>query len=75
VAWFGIVAPAGTPAAIVARLHKEAARVIGLPEIRSRVVDMGLTPTINTPEEFAARIKAEIPKKGKIVRDSGAKAD
>ncbi len=62
--WFGIVAPANTPAAIVSRLSDEIKKVLGRPEIRERFSTVDVTPS--TPEEFAAFIQGEIPKWRKI---------
>jgi len=62
--WFGIVAPAHTPAAIVHRLSDEIKKVLGRPEIRERFSTVDVTPS--TPEEFAAFIQGEIPKWRKI---------
>jgi len=72
-AWFGMLAPAGTPEAIVGKLHQETVRALALPDVRAKLTDLGLIIVGNTPAEFGAQIRAEIPKKGKIVRDSGAK--
>jgi tripartite-type tricarboxylate transporter receptor subunit TctC len=62
--WFGIVAPANTPADIVRRLSDEINKVLGRPEIRERFSTVDATPS--TPEEFAAYIKSEIPKWRKV---------
>ena len=62
--WFGIVAPANTPAAIVSRLSDEIKKVLGRPEIRERFSTVDVTPT--TPEEFAGLIQREIPKWRKV---------
>ena len=71
----GIFAPAGTPREIVARLNGEIARIIGRPEMRERWTQLGGAPVDNNPEQFAAWLKAESEKWGRIVRDSGAKLD
>ena len=73
--WFGIFAPAGTPPEIIARLNAETVRILHTPEMKERLVILGAEPVGNRPDEFAAFIKAEIPKYAKVVRDSGAKAD
>lgn len=73
--WFGIFAPAGTPLEIIARLNAETVRILHTPEMKERLVILGAEPVGNRPDEFAAFIKAEIPKYAKVVRDSGAKAD
>jgi len=58
-AWQGIFVPAGTPPAIIARLHRELARIMSLPEIRSSIVEAGAEPGGNSPEEFAAFVRAD----------------
>ena len=75
VAWIGFVAPAGTPRAIVDRLNEETVKILALPDVRERFVSQGAEPVGNSPGEFAAYIKAEIAKWGKVIRESGAKVD
>ncbi len=73
--WFGIFAPAGTPPEIVGKLNSEVARVLHTSEMRERLAALGAEPIGNKPAEFAAFIKAEIPKYAKVIKASGAKAD
>ena len=73
--WQGVFAPAGTPKAIVAKLNAEIVRILALPDVRERLTTLGADPVGNTPEQFAAYIKAEIAKWGPIVKASGAKVD
>lgn len=73
--WFGILMPAGTPPDIVAKLNAETVKILRLPEVRERFQAMGLEIVGNTPEQFAAFMRAETAKWGKIVKDSGAKID
>ena len=73
--WFGLLMPAGTAADIVAKLNAETVKVLHLPEVRERFQAMGLEIVGNTPEQFAAFMRAETAKWGKIVKDSGAKID
>ena len=73
--WQGVVAPAGTDKAIVAKLRAEIATALRSPEIGGRLVAEGSEPGGNTPEEFAAFIMREIAKWVKVVRQSGIKAD
>lgn len=75
VAWIGLVAPRGTPPAIIARLNAEVTRILKLPEIKDRFQALGAEPAGNTPEQFAAYIQSETIKWGKAVKDSGAKVD
>jgi tripartite-type tricarboxylate transporter receptor subunit TctC len=73
--WYGIVAPAGTPPEIVAKLNAEMVRGVRAPEIAAKLIDMGLAPAGNTPEQFSAMIKAEIAKYATIVKQAGIKPD
>ncbi|MBI4189169.1 MAG: tripartite tricarboxylate transporter substrate binding protein [Betaproteobacteria bacterium] len=73
--WHGMLAPAGTSRDIITRLNSELANIIRMPDIRERFAKMGLEPITNTPEEFAAYIKAEIAKWGEAVKASGATID
>ena len=74
-AWFGILAPAGTPPAVVDRLNAEIVKVLHLPEVADRLSQQGAVPTTSTPQEFAAYIRAETAKWAKVVKASGAQMD
>lgn len=71
----GIVVPAGTPKEIIDRLHKEIVRIGALPDVRQRLETLGFIPVLNTPDEFGARIKTEMAKWGKVVRDAKLKIE
>ena len=73
--WFGILMPAGTPPEIVARLNAELLKVLRIPEVRERLQSMGIEIAGNSPAEFAAFMRSETMKWGRIVKDSGAKVD
>ena len=73
--WFGILMPAGTPPEIVAKLNAETVKVLHLPEVRERFQAMGLEIVGNSPEQFAAFMRTETAKWGRIVKASGAKID
>jgi tripartite-type tricarboxylate transporter receptor subunit TctC len=73
--WWGLLAPAGTPAAIVARLNRELVKVLNAPDVRARLRNDGIEGGGGTAEEFDAFIKRELVKWGKAVRESGAKVD
>jgi tripartite-type tricarboxylate transporter receptor subunit TctC len=73
--WQAVFAPAGTPAPIVERLYTEITRILKTPEIQKRFTDLGLDPSGMPPQELAALIKADVPRLGKIVKESGARAD
>ena len=70
-AWFGLLAPAGTPAAIIEKLHRETARALALPETRETFNKLGMETIGNSPEEFAAVIKSEIPQRKKVIESAG----
>ena len=73
--WFGIVAPAGTPPAIVARLHKEIVAALRTPAMQERFAKSGARLVGNSPEEFAAQIRTERVKWGEIIRAANIKAE
>ena len=73
--WFGIFAPAGAPPDIVARLNSEIVRILHTPEMKERLALLGAEPIGNKPDEFAAFVRAEIPKYAKVIQASGARAD
>jgi tripartite-type tricarboxylate transporter receptor subunit TctC len=64
-----------TPRAIVERLNREALRVLQLPEVRDRFMAEAFEVPRDTPEQFAAHIKADVPKWAKVVKEAGIKAD
>ena len=73
--WFGLLAPAGTPADIVNRIQQEAAKALGAPAIKEKLLAQGAIPGGNTPEQFTAFINAEHVKWAQVVKSSGAKVD
>ncbi|GIX24443.1 MULTISPECIES: tripartite tricarboxylate transporter substrate binding protein [Caldimonas] len=73
--WFGLLAPAGTPADIIHRLQQETARALANPAIKERLQSQGAIPSGNTPAEFARLIDSEIKKWAAVVKASGAKVD
>jgi tripartite-type tricarboxylate transporter receptor subunit TctC len=73
--WQAMFAPAGTPKEIVTRLHAEVAKILRSPENQKRLTDLGLESGGMAPEELTALIRSDIPKLGKVVRESGAKVD
>lgn len=73
--WFGLLAPAGTPADIVNRIQQEVAKSLNTPAIKEKLLAQGAIPSGNTPAEFAKLIDAEHKKWAKVVKDSGAKVD
>jgi tripartite-type tricarboxylate transporter receptor subunit TctC len=75
IAWIGISAPAGTPKDIIAKLHTEIVKIVNMPDIKERFLALGTESVGSTPEEFAAYLKSEIAKWGKVVKESGATVD
>jgi tripartite-type tricarboxylate transporter receptor subunit TctC len=74
-AWFGLVAPAGTPRDIIAKLNAEAQRFIALAETRDRFTKAGVEPVGGTVDHFHQHVRTEVAKWAKVVKDSGAKVD
>jgi len=72
---FGIVAPAGTPAAVIARLNGVINEALRSPETRAALERLGIEPKITTPQEFAALIAVEAPRWAKAVRQTGIKVE
>jgi tripartite-type tricarboxylate transporter receptor subunit TctC len=74
-AWYGLLAPAATPRAVVEKIHGDAVRILRQPEVQQRIAAEAFEIPADTPEQFAAVIKAEIAKWAPIVRQSGLRAD
>ena len=73
--WNGLLAPAGTSAAIVRKLHLETVKALALPDLRAKLADLGLQEFGSSPGEFSTAIKSEIPKWAKLIKDAGIKVD
>ena len=71
--WYGIVVPAKTPREVIATVHKAAVSAIASPAVNKRLTDLGYVIVANQPDEFAAFIRVEIDKLGKLIRAIGAK--
>lgn len=74
-AWHGLFAPAGTPQAIVDKLAVDFATVIAIPEVRAKLIAIGLDPVGSKPTEFAATVLADYEKWGKVIRKANIKLD
>ena len=73
--WYGVWLPAKTPEPIVSRWVNEVIRIVNLPDVRKRIVDLGAEPVANTPAQFDAFQKAEAVRWAKVIRESGAKTE
>lgn len=73
--WYGVLAPAGTPRDIIARLNNEIARIVRTPEVGRQFTVQGVEAAVTTPEEYAAIIKADLAKWGKVIRDTGIRGE
>jgi len=73
--WYGLMAPAGTPDAVITRLHKETLAVLALPEVKDFFAKQGADVVTSTPAEFAAMVKVERARWAEVIRTSGAKVD
>ncbi len=73
--WYGLLAPAGTPRPVIARLNAEIARIMHAPELQERLVSMAAEPRTSTPEEFGAYIRQEAARWGEVVRKAGLRAE
>ncbi len=71
----GILAPAGTPRPIIDLLNREIAKVMASPDVRERMLAIGFEPLVTAPEEFAERIRIDIPRLGRIVREAHIKPE
>ncbi len=74
-AWYGFMAPAGTPREIITKIHDDVVTIIRRPDFQARLAKDAIDPVANTPEQFAAQIKADIAMWTKIVKAAGAKLD
>jgi tripartite-type tricarboxylate transporter receptor subunit TctC len=73
--WYGLVAPAGTPSAIVERLHSEIVKALASPDVRVKLAGLGAEPVGNSPAEFAAMQKSEAARWAKLAKEANLRAD
>jgi tripartite-type tricarboxylate transporter receptor subunit TctC len=74
--WYGVFAPAGTPAAIVNRLHADLVKAMQTPDVKAKLDGIGADGTVSSsPEEFAALVRSDTARYAKIVKDIGLKID
>ena len=73
--WYGFLGPAGLPLELIARLQRDVSRIVNQPDNRERLINMGVDIIANSPDEFAAYLRAEIARYTKIIKDAGIKAE
>ena len=73
--WYGLLAPAGTPKPIIAKLNAESQRVLAMQDVKDRLTVAGIDAAGGTPEEFGKFIRAEFDKWGPVVKAAGVKAN
>jgi tripartite-type tricarboxylate transporter receptor subunit TctC len=73
--WYGVLAPAGAPREIVARLNSVIVKIVNAPDMKDAFNRQGLDPATSTPEEFAAFIRNEVAQNIKVVKDAGIKVE
>jgi tripartite-type tricarboxylate transporter receptor subunit TctC len=66
----GMLVPAGTPAAIVKKLHAEAVKAMMSPDVKSRIAEQGFSIIVSSPQEFAEKIRRDVAKWGKVIKDA-----
>jgi tripartite-type tricarboxylate transporter receptor subunit TctC len=73
--WLGFLGPAGLPPAVQARLHGEIVKALNAPDVRARLEPAGLVVVANTPAEFAAIIKTDLDRRGRLIKSAGIATD
>jgi len=73
--WFGLIAPAGTPKAVIDKLNGGIAKILHMPDVSKQFQNQGAEPMTMSPEQFDQYMRSEVVKLGKIVKESGAKAE
>ncbi len=73
--WYGVLAPAGTPKAIIERLSSGLAKVMAMADFKESLASQGMEPFVSTPEQFGALIKADVSKYAKVIKTSGIKME
>jgi tripartite-type tricarboxylate transporter receptor subunit TctC len=73
--WYGILAAAGTPRAIVDQLHADIVKIVAMPDVQKVMIEGGSDPQSSTPDEFLARIRADVAKFSALVKSSGIKGE
>jgi len=73
--WYGVLAPAGTPKPIIDKLSTEFARILAMSDVKEFLHKQGVEPFISGPEQFAALMKADMAKWGKVIKTANIKID
>ena len=73
--WWGVLMPAGTPRSIVARFHGDTVKTLADPDVKKKFADLGVEAVSSTPEQFAAFIRAEMDKYGKLIKEANIKVN
>jgi tripartite-type tricarboxylate transporter receptor subunit TctC len=73
--WYGLLAPAGTPAELVTKIQRDSARVLSDAETRDRLTRMGVDLVLNTPDQFRSYLQSEITRYTSIIKANGLKAE
>ena len=73
--WYGVIAPARTPRAVVMRLNSAIVAAVATPEMRERLLSQGIEPSPNSPEQFSAYLRSEVSKWAKILKLAGVKPE
>ena len=75
IVWFGMAAPAKTPRALIDKLNREFLRILATPDVRDRLLNVGMEPVTSTPEQYTAFVKAEVVKWARVVKDANVHPD
>jgi tripartite-type tricarboxylate transporter receptor subunit TctC len=73
--WYGLLAPAATPKAVIDKLSGEMAKILAMPDIREKLLSQGMTPYTTTPDQFAALLKADLAKYARIIKTANIKLE
>ena len=75
ISWFGLLAPAGTPAVVVSKVHADIVQIAAQADVRERISQLGLEASLNSPEEFVVVIKSDTAKWAKVIRAANIKPE
>jgi tripartite-type tricarboxylate transporter receptor subunit TctC len=74
ISWFGLMAPAGTPAPVIQKTYEQATKIVAMPDVREKLTQLGFDITSDPPDAFGAIIRSDIAKWAKVIRDANIKA-